>query len=94
MIMDTHTSFCLPSEMQQEVSPNSDIVDYASNKKVGTVTTALECHGMGMVRLDDGLKQSSDLRIKGREDLTVRVIRPDWWPVEWTQLQEQRTVAA
>ncbi|URE19648.1 Glycine cleavage T-protein C-terminal barrel domain [Musa troglodytarum] len=81
-------------EMQQAVSPNSDIVDYASNKKVGTVTTALGCHGMGMVRLDDGLNLSSNLRIKGREDLTVRVIRPDWWPIEWTRLQEQRSVAA
>ncbi|CAL9106431.1 unnamed protein product [Musa textilis] len=81
-------------EMQQAVSPNSDIVDYASNKKVGTVTTALGCHGMGMVRLADGLNLSSNLRIKGREDLTVRVIRPDWWPVEWTRLQEQRSVAA
>ncbi|KAJ8459336.1 hypothetical protein OPV22_032262 [Ensete ventricosum] len=51
-------------EMQQAVLPNSDIVDYASNKKVGTVTMALGCHGMGVVRLDDGLDSSSNLRIK------------------------------
>ncbi|WOL18126.1 transferase, mitochondrial [Canna indica] len=81
-------------ELQQSVSPNSEIVDCTSNKKVGNVTAALGCHGMGSVRLEEALKKSPNLSIKDKEEVRVRAIKPDWWPVEWTQLEEQQIMAA
>ncbi|KAJ8478362.1 hypothetical protein OPV22_022089 [Ensete ventricosum] len=42
-------------DIQQAVSPNSDIVNCASDKKVGTVTTALGSCGLGLVRVEEVL---------------------------------------
>ena len=92
MIICAHSSFC--SDLQQAVSPNSDIVNYASDKKVGTVTTALGCCGMGLVRLEEVLKQSPNLRIEGQDEVRIKAMIPDWWPAEWTQVQEQQQSAA
>lgn len=81
-------------EVEQEVSPGSEVVDCTSNKKVGTVTTALGSCGMGLLKLEDAFKQSTNLSIKEKADVKVKVIRPDWWPAEWTQLHEQQKAAA
>ncbi|CAL9197787.1 unnamed protein product [Musa hybrid cultivar] len=81
-------------DLQQAVSPNSDIVNYASDKKVGTVTTALGCRGMGLVRLEEVLKQSPNLRIEGQDEVRIKAMIPDWWPAEWTQVQDQQQSAA
>lgn len=84
----------MPSELQQAVPPNSEIKDGESNKKVGAVTAALGCHGLGLVRLEEALKQSSNLCIKDKEEVRVKIFKPDWWPIEWTQLEEQQSAAA
>ncbi|XP_074583906.1 putative transferase At4g12130, mitochondrial [Curcuma longa] len=81
-------------DLQQAVPSNSEIKDGESNKKVGAVTAALGCHGLGLVRLEEALKQSSNLCIKDKEEVRVKIIKPDWWPTEWTQLEEQRSAAA
>ncbi|RWW16413.1 hypothetical protein GW17_00019703, partial [Ensete ventricosum] len=80
--------------IQQAVSPNSDIVNCASDKKVGTVTTALGSCGLGLVRVEEVLKQSPNLRIKGQDEVRIKAMIPDWWPAEWTQVQEQQQSAA
>ncbi|URE49626.1 Glycine cleavage T-protein C-terminal barrel domain [Musa troglodytarum] len=81
-------------DLQQAASPNSDMVNYASDKKVGTVTTALGCCGMGPVRLEEVLERSPNLRIEGKDEARIKAIIPDWWPAEWTQVQEQQQIAA
>ncbi|XP_020271130.1 putative transferase At4g12130, mitochondrial, partial [Asparagus officinalis] len=81
-------------DMEQKVSPGSEVIDLSSNKKVGSVNTALGSCGMGLLKLEDAFKKSGNLRIKERDDVKVKVIRPDWWPAEWTQLHEQQTAPA
>ncbi|XP_020244210.1 putative transferase At4g12130, mitochondrial [Asparagus officinalis] len=81
-------------DMEQKVSPGSEVIDLSSNKKVGSVNTALGSCGMGLLKLEDAFKKSGNLRIKERVDVKVKVIRPDWWPAEWTRLHEQQTAAA
>nr|ACG26554.1 aminomethyltransferase [Zea mays] len=81
-------------ELEQAVAPGSEVVDEASGKKVGAVSTALGSRGMGLLRLEEALKPGSALRAGGNRDVRVQAIRPDWWPAEWTQvLQEQRAAA-
>jgi len=70
------------------------VVDCASNKKVGGVSTALGSRGMGLLKLEDVFKESANLSIKEKGDVKVKVIRPDWWPAEWIQLHEQERAAA
>ncbi|XP_077235507.1 glycine cleavage T-protein family [Tasmannia lanceolata] len=81
-------------EVEQTVAPGSEVVDAASNKKVGTVTTALGCQGMGLLRLEEALKGSKVLSIKEQEDVKVEVILPKWWPVEWNPEHQQHFAAA
>ncbi|KAL5552245.1 hypothetical protein UlMin_002421 [Ulmus minor] len=81
-------------ELEQKVSPGSEVVDTESGKKVGAITTALACRGLGVLRLDAALKQSSALSIKGHEDVKVKATRPDWWPTEWFQEYQQHSAVA
>uniref|UniRef100_A0ACD5XWI1 Uncharacterized protein n=1 Tax=Avena sativa TaxID=4498 RepID=A0ACD5XWI1_AVESA len=81
-------------ELEQAVAPGSDVVDVVSGKKVGTVSTALGSRGMGLLRLEEALKQNSSLAISENRDLRVKAIKPDWWPAEWTQVLEQQSAAA
>ncbi|TVU12768.1 hypothetical protein EJB05_46425, partial [Eragrostis curvula] len=81
-------------ELEQAVAPGSEVVDEASGKKIGTVNTALGSRGMGLLRLEEALKQNSSLCISGKSDVRVKVIKPDWWPAEWTQMVEQQSAAA
>lgn len=86
--------FC-SSEMEQNVSPGSEVMDTASHKKVGTVTTALGCRGLGLLRLEDAFKGSGTLSIQGQENVKVEAIRPDWWPADWfLEHQRQHTAVA
>lgn len=81
-------------ELEQAVAPGSEVVDEASGKKVGAVSTALGSRGMGLLRLEEALKPGSALRAGGNRDVRVQAIKPEWWPAEWTQvLQEQRAAA-
>jgi transferase CAF17, mitochondrial len=84
----------LLSELEQAVAPGSEVVVEASRKKIGTVNTSLGSHGMGLLRLEEALKQNSSLRISGKNNVRVKVIKPDWWPAEWTQVVEQESAAA
>lgn len=61
------------------------MVDSATGKKVGNVTTALGCRGLGLLRLEEAFKHSRALTILGQDDVKVQATRPDWWPLEWSQ---------
>ncbi|XP_010265620.1 PREDICTED: putative transferase At4g12130, mitochondrial [Nelumbo nucifera] len=81
-------------EVEQKVIPGLEVIDSASNKKAGAVTTALGCCGMGLLRLEEAFKVSGALRIKGQDDVKVEAIRPEWWPAEWfPEHQEHHAVA-
>ncbi|KAJ7952449.1 Glycine cleavage T-protein aminomethyltransferase [Quillaja saponaria] len=77
--------------LEQKVAPGSEVINPASGKKAGTVTTALGCQGLGLLRLDEALKGTSALTIQGQENVKVDVVIPDWWPSEWFEEQQHRT---
>ncbi|KAG6636968.1 putative transferase At4g12130, mitochondrial [Carya illinoinensis] len=81
-------------EVEQKVAPGSEVKDDTSHKKVGTVTTALGCRGLGLLRLADAFKGLGALTIQGCEDVKVEAIRPDWWPAEWFQEHQQHSAVA
>ncbi|XP_066371401.1 putative transferase At4g12130, mitochondrial [Miscanthus floridulus] len=81
-------------ELEQAVTPGSEVVDEASGKKIGTVNTALDSRGMGLLRLEEALKPGSALRIGDNRDVRVQAIKPDWWPAEWMQVLQQQSSAA
>ncbi|GER38726.1 glycine cleavage T-protein family [Striga asiatica] len=70
-------------EIEQKVSPGSEVIDTASQKKAGMVTTALGSRGLGLLRLDEAFKGLGSLIVKGQEDIKVETMRPKWWPPEW-----------
>ncbi|KAK9277419.1 hypothetical protein L1049_006962 [Liquidambar formosana] len=81
-------------EVEQRVAPGSEVIDAASGKKAGTVTTALGCRGLGLLRLDEAFKVLGTLTIKGHEDVKVEAIRPKWWPAEWLQEHQEHSAVA
>ncbi|KAB1217079.1 hypothetical protein CJ030_MR4G021225 [Morella rubra] len=81
-------------EAEKKVAPGSEVMDNTSGKKVGTVTTALGCHGLGLLRLEEAFKGSGALSIQGQEKVKVEAIRPDWWPVVWVQEHQQHSAVA
>ncbi|XP_037472120.1 putative transferase At4g12130, mitochondrial [Triticum urartu] len=81
-------------ELEQAVAPGSDVVDDASGKKVGTVSTALGSRGMGLLRLEAALKENAILAISDNRDVRVKAIKPDWWPAEWTEVLAQQSAVA
>ena len=82
------------SELDQAVAPGSEVVNEASGKKIGTVNTALGSRGMGLLRLEEALKQGSSLCISDNKDVRVQAIKPDWWPSEWTQMVDKQSAVA
>jgi len=80
-------------EVQQAVAPKSEIIEVNSGKKVGTVTTVLGSRGLALLRLEAALKNTSQLNVKGLENVNVKVIRPKWWPSEWGREEEQAAAA-
>ncbi|XP_022737048.1 putative transferase At4g12130, mitochondrial [Durio zibethinus] len=80
-------------EVEGRVAPGSEVINPASNKKAGSVTTALGFCGTGVLRLDEAFKGSNSLIIQGQEDIKVETIRPDWWPSEWFQDQKHTAMA-
>lgn len=80
--------------MEQKVAPGSEVIDTASGKKVGPVTTALGCRGLGLLRLEEAFKTSGSLTIQGQEDVKVEAIRPKWWPAEWFPEHQQYSAVA
>ncbi|CAN4127544.1 unnamed protein product [Withania somnifera] len=79
-------------EVEQKVTPRSEVIDASAGKKAGTVTTALGSRGLGLLRLDEALKDS--LTIQGLDDVKVKAIKPQWWPAEWLSDQQEQTAAA
>ncbi|KAL3039645.1 hypothetical protein AAZX31_01G198100 [Glycine max] len=82
-------------ELVNKVIPGSEVMNTASGKQAGTVTTALGCRGLGLLRLEEeALKGSSALSVQGQEDVKVVASRPDWWPSEWLQDHGQHAAFA
>lgn len=81
-------------ELEQKVAPGSEVIDATSGKKAGTVTTALGCCGLGLLRLDEAFKGSGTLIIREQQDVKVEAIRPKWWPSEWLQEHQERGAVA
>lgn len=81
-------------EAEHNVAPGSEVIDGASGKKVGTVTTQLGSRGLGVLRLDVAFKGLGTLTTRGENDVKVDAIRPDWWPPEWVQEHQQQSAAA
>ncbi|MCD7466922.1 hypothetical protein HAX54_004024 [Datura stramonium] len=79
-------------EVEQKVAPRSEVIDASSEKKAGTVTTALGSRGLGLLRLDEAFKGS--LTVRGLDDVKVQAIKPEWWPAEWLSDQQEETAAA
>ena len=82
------------AEVEQEVSPGSEVVNSSSGKKIGTVTTQLGCRGLGVLRLEEAFKGSGALTIQGQENVKVEATRPDWLPAEWFQEYQQDSAVA
>ncbi|KAJ4712862.1 Glycine cleavage T-protein aminomethyltransferase [Melia azedarach] len=82
------------NEVEQKVTPGSEVIDVESGKKAGKVTTAVGCRGLGVLRLEEAFKASGALRIQGQEEVTVEAIRPQWWPAEWFQEHQQHSAVA
>ena len=79
--------------MGEKVVPQSEVIDVASRKKVGTVTTALGSRGLGLLRLEEAFKGAGFLAIQGQDGVRVKSNRPEWWPAEW-YLDHQQSAAA
>lgn len=76
-------------EVTQKVGPGSEVIDTTSGKKVGLVTTAMGCRGLGVLRLENAFKGSGSLAVQGQDDVKVEAIPPKWWPAEWFPEHEQ-----
>jgi hypothetical protein len=85
--------FCI-LEVEQKVGPGSEVINTASGKKIGYVTTALGCRGLGVLRLKEAFKGSGSLTIQGQEDIKVEAIKPKWWPAEWFSEHQQHSAVA
>ncbi|KAK4797234.1 hypothetical protein SAY86_029560 [Trapa natans] len=85
-------SSCGKVEDQRVVS-GSEVLNAETGKKIGTVTTALACQGLGLLRLEEALKQPNTLTVQGQVDVKVEAIKPNWWPLEWFQENQQIAVA-
>ncbi|KAG9144313.1 hypothetical protein Leryth_019413 [Lithospermum erythrorhizon] len=57
------------NDVDQKVASKSEIIDAASKKKIGTITTALGSRGMGILRIEEAFKNTSSLTIQGQEDI-------------------------
>ncbi|KAK8658175.1 hypothetical protein V6N13_036387 [Hibiscus sabdariffa] len=78
-------------EVEGKGIPSSEMIDTVSNKKLGSVTTALGFRGIGVLQLDNACKDT--LAIQGQEDIKVMAIRPDWWAAKWFQDQQHTATA-
>ncbi|KAG2264828.1 hypothetical protein Bca52824_071907 [Brassica carinata] len=72
-------------EVNQKIAAGAEVVESGTGKKIGAISTALGSRGMGVMRVEEGFKASTELIVNGSEDVKVEVIRPTWWPVEWFQ---------
>ncbi|ESQ38245.1 hypothetical protein EUTSA_v10028714mg [Eutrema salsugineum] len=80
-------------ELNQKIAAGAEVVESGTGKKMGTVSTALGGRGMGVMRVEEAFKESSELTVKGSEDVKVEAIKPTWWPSQWFE-QNQSGVAS
>ncbi|VVB07719.1 unnamed protein product [Arabis nemorensis] len=81
-------------EVNQKVAAGAEVVESGTGKKLGTVSTALGSRGMGVLRVEEAFKASTELTVKGSEDVKIEVIRPMWWPGQWFQQNQSETASA
>ncbi|CAH2071451.1 unnamed protein product [Thlaspi arvense] len=81
------------AEVNQKIAAGAEVVESGTGKKMGTVSTALGSRGMGVMRVEEAFKASTELTVKGSEDVKVQAIRPTWWPAEWSQQSQSETAA-
>ncbi|KAJ6426742.1 hypothetical protein OIU84_022351 [Salix udensis] len=81
-------------EVEQKVGPGSEVINTASGKKIGYVTAALGCRGLGVLRLEEAFKGSGSLTIQGQKGIKVEAIRPKWWPAKWFSEHQQNSAMA
>lgn len=81
-------------EIEQQVSPGSEVIHTASKRKAGTVTTALGSRGLALLRLEEAFKETGSLAINGQDDIKIEAVKPKWWPSEWLLDHHQHTAAA
>lgn len=81
-------------EAQQAVAAGAEVVDRSTGKKVGKVTTVLGPRGLALMRLEPALKQSAQLYIENNDGVSVKVMRPKWWPSEWGHEDEQQAASS
>ncbi len=94
-ILNVSPSFLLLlAEAQQAVTPGAEVVDRSTGKKVGKVTTVLGPRGLALMRLEPALKQSAQLHIENNDGVSVKVMRPKWWPGEWGHEDEQQAASS
>lgn len=46
------------------------------------------------MRLEPALKQSAQLHIENNDGVSVKVMRPKWWPSEWGHEDEQQAASS
>ncbi|CAN8246397.1 unnamed protein product [Cochlearia groenlandica] len=80
-------------EVSEEVAAGAEVVEPGTGKKIGTVSTAIGSRGMGVMRVEEALRASPELTVKGSDEVKVEAIRPSWWPTQWFQ-QNQSGIAS
>ncbi|KAI9076662.1 hypothetical protein K1719_041427 [Acacia pycnantha] len=81
-------------EVEDKVTPGSEIIDTTSGKKAGFVNTALGCCGLGLLRMEAAFRNSGNLSIEGQDSVKVEAGRPKWWPSEWLEDHQHHTAFA
>ncbi|XAR54992.1 hypothetical protein NMG60_11030356 [Bertholletia excelsa] len=81
-------------EVEEKVTPGSEVTSSTSGKKAGIVTTTFGCRGLGLLRLEEAFRGFGNLAIQGQEGIKVQAFRPEWWPSEWFVEHQQQNAAA
>ena len=82
------------AEVNQEIAAGAEVLELGSGKKIGIVSTALGSRGMGVMRVEEAFKRSTELTVNGSEDVKVESIKLTWWPVEWFQQDQSGVTSA
>jgi transferase CAF17, mitochondrial len=80
-------------EVEDVTSASTEIVNDESGKKIGTVNKVVGSRGIGLLKIEEAFKPAVQLSLKDREDVKVKVVRPNWWPAEWVQVLDQASAA-
>lgn len=81
-------------DAENVVAPKSAVIESGSQRKVGTVTSAVGSHGLGLLRLEEAFRNPGSLTIQDQKDVKVEFSVPDWWPTNWYADYHQHSTAA